>query len=142
VRFHIALPRYQTVAVPDEVYLGGPLHGQVSLVYRARAGFPRAAGTGVGLLITEFRAGLETAILKKVASMGTTLENVHVRGARGVWLSGSPHFFGYATGGGNVVIEPLRLAANTLLWERGVVTYRLEASVTKDTALRIAESMH
>jgi hypothetical protein len=67
VRFQIVLPRYQTVAVPDEVYLGGPLPGQVSLVYRARAGLPRAAGTGVGLLITEFRAGLETAMLKKVA---------------------------------------------------------------------------
>jgi hypothetical protein len=140
VRFPISLPRYQTITRPDEIYLGGPLPGQVSLLYRARPGFPRAAGTGVGLLITEFRAGLESVFLKKLVGMGVTVEDVRFPGARGVWLSGSPHFFGYATGG-NVIVEPLRLAGNTLLWERGPVTYRLEGSVSKETAINIAESM-
>ena len=37
-------------------------------------------------------------------------------------------------------METLRLAENTLLWERGGVTYRLEAQVTRDEAIRIASS--
>jgi hypothetical protein len=140
--FRIALPHYQTITRPDEVYVGGSLPGQVSLVYRARTGLPRAAGTGVGLLITEFRAGLDVMVLKKLVYIGTTVEAVHLPGANGVWLSGAPHFFGYATDGGTVIIEPLRFAGNTLLWDHGAVTYRLEGRVSKDLALRIAESMH
>jgi hypothetical protein len=139
--FRIALPHYRTINTPDEVYVGGSLPGQVSLVYRARTGLPRAAGTGVGLLITEFRAGLDVMVLKKLVYIGTTVEAVHLPGAYGVWLSGAPHFFGYATDGGTVIIEPLRFAGNTLLWDRGAVTYRLEGRVSKEVALRIAASM-
>ncbi|HXT37274.1 MAG TPA: hypothetical protein VN837_17000, partial [Chloroflexota bacterium] len=84
---------------------------------------------------------LAFGILKKLAFMGTTIENVSVTGANGVWLSGAPHFFGYAMPDGSVVTEPLRLAGNTLLWQRGAVTYRLEGSVGKDIALRIAASI-
>jgi hypothetical protein len=140
-RFTIELPHYQSIAQPDEVYINGPLPGQISLVYRARAGLPRAAHTGVGLLITEFRAALELGVLKKVASMGSRVENVQFGGARGVWLSGAPHFFAYATGDDNVIVEPFRLADNGLLWERGGITYRLEGSMSEAVALRIAESM-
>jgi hypothetical protein len=141
LQFRILVPSFQRLGHPDDVYVDGPLSGQVSLVYRARPGFPAAAKTGVGLLITEFHAGLEPAILKKLAFMGTTVENVRVSGSPGVWLSGSPHFFGYATGNGEVIIEQLRLAGNTLLWVRGGLTYRLEAQVTRDVALQIAASM-
>jgi len=141
VQFPIELPRYRTIGPPDDIYIGGPLPGQVALVYRARAGVPAARTTGVALLITEFRADLAFGILKKLAFMGTTIENVSVTGANGVWLSGAPHFFGYAMPDGSVVTEPLRLAGNTLLWQRGAVTYRLEGSVGKDIALRIAASI-
>jgi hypothetical protein len=140
-RFTISVPDYASIAQPDEVYIDGPLPGQVSLVYRARTGFPRAAHTGVGLLITEFKADLEMAVLKKLVSMGSTMQNVQFADAHGVWLSGAPHFFGYTTSDGNVTIEPLRLAGNTLLWKRGGITYRLEGSISEATALRIAESM-
>lgn len=141
VSFPILLPRYQAIGLPDEIYVGGPLPGQVALVYRARAGFPPAAQTGVALLITEFRADLAVGILKKLAYMGTRIENVKVAGTDGVWLSGAPHFFGYAMPDGNVVSESLRLAGNTLLWQRGAVTYRLEGPLARDTALRIAASL-
>jgi hypothetical protein len=141
LRFRIALPRYRALGPPDEIYSGGHLRGQVALVYRVRAGFPPAAGTGVGMLITEFRSDLAVEIIKKLAFLGTTIENVRFPGAQGVWLTGSPHFFGYAMPDGSIVEEPLRLAGNTLLWQRDDVTYRLEGSVSKDIAIRIAESI-
>jgi hypothetical protein len=96
----------------------------------------------VALLITEFRADLSLGILKKLAFMGTTVENTSVAGAYAIWLSGAPHFFGYAMPDGSVVSEPLRLAGNTLLWQRGDVTYRIEGQVPKDIAVRIASSIH
>jgi hypothetical protein len=142
IRFSIGLPRYRTIGRPDDIYIGGPLPGQVALVYRARVGVPAAPTTGVALLITEFRADLAVGILKKLAFMGTRIENTSVAGAQGVWLSGTPHFFGYAMPDGSVVTEPLRLAGNTLLWQRGDVTYRIEGQVPKDIAVRIASSIH
>jgi hypothetical protein len=36
--------------------------------------------------------------------------------------------------------EQVRLAGNVLLWERGTRTLRLEADISKEEALRIAES--
>ena len=43
-------------------------------------------------------------------------------------------------GAGNPQAETLRLAGNTLLWEQDGVTFRLEAQVSRDDALRIAAS--
>ena len=37
--------------------------------------------------------------------------------------------------------DTLRLAGNTLIWHHGDVLVRLEADVSKATALRIARSM-
>jgi hypothetical protein len=143
VAYAVLTPTAPDLGPPDEVYLGDPpAGGQVSLVYRARPGLPAAAGTGVGLLLTEFHADLASDFFGKGLGPGTRLEEVTVNGERGFWIEGQPHqFFFYLDASGNVHDEHYRLATNTLLWEHNGTTFRLEAPVSKEAALRIAESL-
>jgi len=65
---------------------------------------------------------------------------VRVRGEPGYFLSGNPHEFSYFDRRGEYRQEIVRLAGNTLLWERGPLTLRLEADINKEEALKIARS--
>jgi hypothetical protein len=76
-----------------------------------------------------------------VLEAGTSVDGVRVDGAPGYWISGRPHFVLVVDSQGNIVEDDVRLAGNVLLWERGDVTLRLEAAVTKEEAVRIAESV-
>jgi hypothetical protein len=116
---------------PDEVYFQeSPPGGMVSLVYGSREK-PR-------LLFTEFRAEVHEAIFKKVAP-DTAIEPVVIAGRQGYWLQGA-HFFAYFDSDGDMQSEQVRLAGNTLLWEHGALTMRLEGRLTKAQALEIARS--
>jgi hypothetical protein len=117
-----------------------PAGGRVDLVYRARSGLPASPFTDAGLLITEFRGQPTPEFLKKVAVMGVVKE-VTVGGQPGYWFSGEPHFFTYQDARGNLREEQTRLAGNTLIWQRGDLTLRLEGELSQEEALRIAESM-
>jgi hypothetical protein len=143
VAYALLMPTTPDLGPPDEVYLGDPpAGGQIALVYRARPTLPAAAGTGVGLLLTEFHADLASDFFGKGLGPGTRLEAVTVNGERGFWIEGQPHlFFFYLDASGNVHDEPYRLATNTLLWEHNGITFRLEAGIPKEAALRIAESL-
>jgi len=66
---------------------------------------------------------------------------VDVAGRRGYWLSGKPHEFVYWDKNGDFRQEIVRLAGNTLVWERGPLTLRLEADINRSEALEIARSM-
>ena len=66
---------------------------------------------------------------------------VTVGGLPGYWFSGEPHFFTYQDARGNDRDEQTRLAGNTLNWQRGDLTLRLEGQITRQQALAIAESM-
>jgi hypothetical protein len=44
-------------------------------------------------------------------------------------------------GNGQILPDTLRLATNTLLWERDGHVYRLEADISLETAERIAQSV-
>ncbi len=143
VPFEIALPHDPGLAEPDEVYVkllptGEP---EVFLVYAARPGIPRATSTRTGLLVSEFQARVDEDILfKKLYQPGTSIEAVRVNGQPGFWMSGRPHYVLVVDPRGNVVEDQVRLAGNVLLWERGAVTLRLEAAITKEQAIRIAGS--
>jgi hypothetical protein len=80
-------------------------------------------------------------VLLKLALPDTSVERVRVAGAPGVWLGGDHHVLITIGRGGNEYFEPLYLVGNTLLWERGGRSYRLEADVDRETAVRIAESL-
>jgi hypothetical protein len=130
VDFELVVP--ERLGRPDEVYvLDFPPGGMVSFVYGS-AEEPRA-------LFTQFRATVEDVFFKKVAA-DTQVEAVTVNGEPGFFLSGAPHVFAYVDANGQFRQETVRLAGNVLLWERGELTLRLEADVTKAEALRIARS--
>ena len=125
----------------DEIYVElAPV--RVTLVYRARQGLPATALSGVSALIVEFQGSLDAPILGKALGPGTTLEAVPLAGGTAAyWLAGQPHQFFYRDSTGNIQPDTLRLAGNTLLWDAGGITYRLEAQVTREEAVRIASSV-
>ena len=127
------------LGAPDEIYVdAAPV--RVTLVYRSRQGLPATALPGISALVVEFRGRLDQAVVGKTAGPEAHLESVPLNGGVATWLSGQPHQFFYFDPNGNFQSETLRLAGNTLLWEEGGVTYRLEAQVTKEEAVRIAST--
>jgi len=128
------------LGTPDEIYVElAPV--RVTLVYLVRPTLPVTAVPGVGALIVEFKGSLDAPILGKAIGPGTTLEAVPLSsGNAAYWLAGQPHQFFYRDSTGNIQPDTLRLAGNTLLWDSGGTTYRLEAQVTREEAVRIASS--
>lgn len=132
-------PADARLGVPDHVYVDQTGAGdRVTLVYVRRPDIPVSREAGVSAVVVAFRGRIDESLFAKVALPGTRVEEVTVNGGRGYWLEGNPHQFFYRDAAGNPSPETLRLAGNTLLWEQGGVTFRLEAQLTRDDALRIA----
>lgn len=137
--FPVAVP--EELGDPDEVYVqpsGGG--GRVSLVWREVPGLPRASSTGVGALLTQFRATAEERFIKKLVEIDVPVMAVDVNGDPGYWVQG-PHPVFVLDPGGRPVEDVPRLAGNTLLWSSDGVTYRLESALDARASLRIAESL-
>ena len=140
VSFRVRLPSLPGLGSPDEVYVDDdPSSGRVTAVYAPRPGLPRTSATGVGLLVTQFRARFDEEFVIKETGPGTRVEQISVAGDPGYWVVGEPHTVVYVDERG-LNSDTLRLAGNTLLWERNGVTFRLEADISKQQALRIAAS--
>jgi hypothetical protein len=140
--FPVRVPALAGFTQPDGIYVNTPPpNGEVTLVYRPRADLPVAAETGVGLLLTEFKATPEEGYFGKAAEPGTTIQALSIHGQPAYWLSGSPHAFFYQTPDGNIFADTLRLATNTLIWQAGDVTLRLEGQIDRDRAVAIATSV-
>lgn len=129
--FDVVVP--ERLGEPDGVYIQrSPPGGMVSFLYGSRE-HPTA-------LFTQFAATVDETIFKKVAP-GTSVEPVTIDGRPGYWIQGA-HYFQYVDRQGEMRTEQVRLAGNVLLWERGPLTLRLEADLSRDEALRSAESVH
>jgi hypothetical protein len=138
-RFPLLIP--SAVGEPDAVYLTEDPSVRVDLVYRERPGLPTSSNTGAGLLVTEFYAVAEP-LIEKTAGAGSTVERLTVGGDPAFFISGAEHGFAYIQRGATGAFEPQRLAGNTLLVERSDgVLLRVEADVSRDEAVRIAESV-
>jgi hypothetical protein len=130
--FEVVVP--EALGEPDAVFLQeNPPGGMVSLVYGTPEE-PRA-------LFTQFRGSVDEVIYKKVAA-GTRIAALRIEGRPGFFLSGEPHEFAYFDRTGQYREEMVRLAGNTLLWERGPLTLRLEADINREEAVEIARSVH
>ena len=142
VGFPVLVPGAAGFRQPTAVYVNEavPVGGRVDLVYRARPGLPASPFTDVGLLVTEFRGQPTPDFIKKVARAGL-VEEVTVDGQPGYWFSGEPHFFTYLDATGQVRDEQTRLAGNTLIWQRGDLTLRIEGEISRQEALALARSM-
>jgi hypothetical protein len=89
---------------------------------------------GKPVLLSEFG---DVGYFKKYAyGGGTTIDQVRVGDAYGVWIHGTAH----------AVIFPgasLRLAGNTLIWTANGATYRLEGpGLTREGAIALARSLN
>jgi hypothetical protein len=142
VSFPVLVPGTGGLGQPDAVFVSEvvPPGGRVDLVWRALPALPASPFTDAGLLLTEFKGQPTPEFIKKVAVAGQ-VEFLEVGGEPAYFFSGEPHFFTYLDSAGNFREEQTRLAGNTLIWQRGDLTMRLEAQISKEEALRIAESM-
>ena len=92
------------------------------------------------VLVTQFRAAAEP-LIEKTLGASTKLERLRVDGAPAYFISGAEHGFAY-TGDGVFEFEPPRLAGNTLLVDRADgVLLRIEGELTREAAVRIAQSV-
>jgi hypothetical protein len=139
VGFELLLPR--SLGEPDEVYLTGlGDRASVTVAYRPRPGLPESEETGVGLLLTEFRATTDRDLIRKLAVEGVTVEAVAVRGELGYWVEG-PHPVLLLGPEGEVIEDSARLSGNSLVWTRDGLTLRMEGNFSKTEALRLARSV-
>ena len=124
-------PRLEEVGPPDQVYYSTHVPGdQVTFLW----GTPR----NVRLLMTQSPGDL---FAEKILGPGTTAEQADVNGKFGVWFSGEPHAFVFMDERGQIREELPRLARNTLLWQDGQLTVRIEGDLSKEDALEIARSV-
>lgn len=127
---------------PDQVRLAeAPTGALVYLVYAATDDLPAAPGTGVGMLVTQFRASMVGGTFSKAVPDDASIVEVEVRGAPGLWIDGEMHLIGLLLPDGTLVEDSIRLAANTLLWEEGGITYRIESALDLDAVLAVAAGM-
>jgi RNA polymerase sigma factor (sigma-70 family) len=100
--------------------------------------------TWPGLLLAEVQ-GRVGPLIGKAVGPGTRVERVRVGPYPAYWLAGEPHEFAYLDANGDARPATVRLARDTLLWERSDVLgdgvlLRLEGAPSKAAALRIARS--
>ena len=120
VPYHVLTSRL--LGPPDEVHVRGD---QVAFVYPKK------------LVLMQTQGMFFT---KEVGSQ-THVQQFQLDGAPAVWITGAPHFFAYIGPGTNIRPINLYLAGNTLLWQRGDLTLRVEGKLTRAEALRIARSL-
>ncbi len=120
VPYHVLTSRL--LREPKEVHLRGD---QVAFVY------------GRKLVVQQSRG----VFFVKQVGPGTHVDHLRLNGAQAVWITGTPHFFGYtSTNRGDARPMSFYLAGNALIWQRGELTLRLEGKLTRAEAVRIARS--
>jgi hypothetical protein len=95
---------------------------------------------GGGRLLSELSVA-DLGLSKKFAGQATRIEPVRVNGDDGIWLEGGEHVLVYLNRDGTPVVQTLRLAGNTLVWQHRGLTYRLEGPLTEQQALKLAASI-
>jgi hypothetical protein len=103
-----------------ERLLGRPFAVRDARVYRDGAVVSALIQRDPPVLLSELRTGRDPFLLKKFASGSTQVEPVSLgAGVPAIWIYGGRHVF-------MAPALPPRYAGNTLLWQRGGITYRLE----------------
>jgi len=132
--FEPALP---SGAPPDEVYVVDSPFGDPGLIYawRPSASYPTLPGTEWGLVLIAFQGDDETVV--KTVQRFEDLHDATVNGERAWWIP-VPHVLEIETNAG---FETFSVRGNVLIWEVADVTYRLETSLDRASAIALAESM-
>jgi hypothetical protein len=138
IGFEPRLPAPNLVGPPDATYVEDE---RATFVWAPRPDLPATADQAVGLLLTEFRGELDPGYYEKAVISGTSVEPVTIGDARGYWMSGEEHWLWYRDETGRVHEDTVRVVGDVLFWFDGELTYRLETSLGRDAAIRIAESI-
>ena len=113
----------------------------MALAWTDRPGLPADPESGLGVVVTQFRADIGPQTFEKLLQEGVVVEQVVVGQTTGYWVEGGQHFFYFRDAEGNVVDSTIRLVGTTLMWEQDGYTVRIEGAPDLETAKRIAESM-
>ncbi len=124
---------------PGGVYLSE--NGQVTMVWAGDETLPAAGDSGIGLLLTQSRAGVGPELAFKGVGPNAEISQTIVEGASALWIEGAPHTLTLLDREGNPIEETTRLAANVLLWEVNGVNHRLETTGDLASALAIVEAL-
>ena len=114
---------------------------RLAMVWPATPQLPQILEPGIGLVVTEFNGRIDPGYYAKMTNGGTLVEAVRVGGQRGFWLTGEAHVLWYVDANGNQIDEPPRRVGQALIWADDELTYRIETSLPRDEAIRLAESM-
>ena len=138
--FAVRWPDDPSVGEPDVAYIDRFKGGQVTLLWETTEALPATLEPSVGLLLSQFQGAVEQGFFNKSIDQGTVVERVRVSGQPGYWLHGDPHVF-FWQGIGGFVDDQRRWVGDVLLWADGPITYRLETSLGRDEAIRLAETL-
>jgi len=121
---------------PDEVYVVDSPFGDPGLIYawRPSATNPALPGTEWGLVLIAFQGDDETVV--KTVQRFEDIHDASVNGERAWWIP-VPHVLEIETDRG---FETFSVGGNVLIWEVDGVTYRLETSLDRASAIALAES--
>ena len=133
----ILLPRSPRLGKPDEVYDRAGAPGFAFLYpgryYGGPPGLPPLDDTRIGLLVSQTPGDVGAAYLPDGVTETAELQAVSVNGEEGFWIP--------ASGDSPQVVRSAGLLSDVLLWERDGQALRIEANVSKEEAVRIAESV-
>ncbi len=134
-------PTPRLLGVPLSVHVvQPPAAGQIIEVFAPSDLLPISSVTGVGALVSVFPGKIEEGLFVKTLFGDATVKSLDVAGSPGFWVEGTPHQLYFQTGD-QTETDTLRLATNTLLWQRDGNVYRIEADITEDLALQIAATV-
>ncbi len=137
----IAPALVRQAATFDLIYPDAAL-GEPDRIYIARGGaevsFLYGRPDRIRLLLTEVDGRLELAFAKKLVAGRTRVQQLRLGGEPGLWIEGAPHAFYYLDRQGAILPGSLRLAQNTLIWQRGDLVLRLEGALDREQALEVA----
>ena len=136
----LLVPAEPALGPPDHVYYDAGTDA-VALAWTGRPGLPADPKSGLGVVVTQFRADIGPETFEKLLNEGVVVEQVIVGDTTGYWIEGGQHFFYFRDAEGNVVDSTIRLVGTTLMWERDGFTARIEGAPNVEAAKKIAESM-
>jgi RNA polymerase sigma factor (sigma-70 family) len=144
VTFAVRIPSDSRLGDPDLVTLERDVaKGLVTLWWKPNDRLPLPASPTNptwGMSFSTFHGSVQDWSFSKMLGPDAKVEFVTVQGASGRWIEGEPHQLAITTDGQSATVTN-RLATNTLVWERDGITYRLEAKISRDLALSIAETV-
>jgi hypothetical protein len=134
--FDVRVPA--ALGTADEVRIAdGQPPRVVSLTYRAGAGRPAPdPATGVAIRVDEFAGTLSPIYVKYGAE---DVEKLRIEGTLAIWVP-HPHPLLYMSRSGEIQEEAARMSAQTLIWQAGTTTIRMEGDFTRTEAIAIARS--